>query len=84
LAVVSPSSKPKISMMDVDSALTQAWDLGMEEAGSNDAVIEEAERLLPALLSAGYAAAGDDADTWWFTREGVARAEQLTITGHDQ
>jgi hypothetical protein len=39
--------------------------------------MDEAEELLPALLAAGYAAADDEAGTWWFTSAGVARAEQL-------
>ena len=39
--------------------------------------INEAEELLPTLLEAGYAATDDEAGTWWFTAEGVARAEQL-------
>jgi hypothetical protein len=37
----------------------------------------EAEELLPALLEAGYAAVDDEAGTWWFTPEGVARAAGL-------
>lgn len=62
-------------MVNPDKALTEAWDLGMDEAGWTDAVMQRAEELLPALLAAGYAAA--DSGRWWFTPEGVARAEEL-------
>ena len=63
--------------MDADAALMCAWGLGMDGGGWSDSVMGEAERLLPDLLRAGYAATDDDADTWWFTPKGVARAEQL-------
>lgn len=49
----------------------------MDEAGWTDAVMEEAEELLPILVSAGYAAVDDVAQTWRFTKAGVARAEQI-------
>jgi hypothetical protein len=39
--------------------------------------MEEAERLLPILVEAGYAATNDVAETWWFTEKGVARAEAI-------
>jgi hypothetical protein len=52
----------------------------MDEEGWTDAVMEEAEQLLPTLLEAGFAAVDDQAGTWWFTREGVARAEHLERT----
>ena len=61
--------------MNPDEALTEAWNLGMDEAGWTDAVMERAEELLPTLLAAGYAAA--DSGTWRFTPEGVAKAEEL-------
>jgi hypothetical protein len=63
--------------MDTHAALMRAWNLGMDDAGWSDAVMDEAEELLPALPAAGYAAADDEAGTWWFTSAGVARAEQL-------
>jgi hypothetical protein len=63
--------------MDADTALLRAWNLGMDDEGWSDAVIDEAEPLIPILVKAGYAATDDDAQTWWFTAEGVARAEQL-------
>jgi hypothetical protein len=58
-----------------DEALIEAWNLGMDRAGWNDAVMERAEQLLPILVEAGYVLA--DGDTWGFTPEGVARAEEL-------
>jgi hypothetical protein len=68
--------------MDADAALIQAWELGMDEAGWTDAVMDEAERLLPILIQAGYAATDAEKWTWWFTDKGVARAEELErITG---
>jgi hypothetical protein len=63
--------------MDADEALIEAWDLGMDDAGYSDAVIDRAEDLLPTLIAAGYAATDDTAATWWFTDKGVARAEKL-------
>jgi hypothetical protein len=70
------------SGMDADAALIQAWELGMDEAGWTDAVMDEAERLLPILIQAGYAATDAEKWTWWFTDKGVARAEELErITG---
>lgn len=63
--------------MDADEALMRAWNLGMDEAGWTDAVMEEAERLLPILVAAGYAATDDVAGTWWFSNEGVERAEEI-------
>jgi len=41
--------------------------------------MDEAELLLPTLVSAGYAAR--DANTWWFTKEGVARQREIVIEG---
>jgi hypothetical protein len=63
--------------MDADEALMRAWTLGLDEEGWTDKVIDEAERLLPILVDAGYAATDDDASTWRFTPEGVARAKEL-------
>jgi hypothetical protein len=60
--------------MDVDTALTRAFDLGME-GGWTDEVMEEAERLLPTLIAAGYARR--DGYTWAFTPEGVARMAEI-------
>jgi hypothetical protein len=49
----------------------------MDEAGWTDKVMDEAERLLPILVDAGYAATDDAEWTWRFTPEGVARAEEI-------
>ena len=61
--------------MDPDEALTRAWHLGEDEEGWSDAVMAEAELLLPVLIEAGYAET--EGDTWTFTPEGVARAMEL-------
>jgi hypothetical protein len=63
--------------MDADEALIEAWDLGMDDAGYSDAVIDRAEDLLPTLIAAGYAATDNAAATWWFTDKGVAQAKKL-------
>jgi DNA-binding IclR family transcriptional regulator len=42
-----------------------------------DAAMDEAERLLPTLLAAGYVTVDDGSGTWAFTTTGVARAEAL-------
>jgi hypothetical protein len=60
-----------IQSVDADSALIRAWELGMDEDGWTDAVMEKAELLLPILLEAGYAATDDDLNSWSFTAEGV-------------
>ena len=61
--------------MDADEALLRAWNLGMDEEGWSDAVMDEAELLLPILIDAGYAQ--QTASTWSFTEKGVARANEL-------
>jgi hypothetical protein len=61
--------------VDADAALMQAWKLGEGDDGWSDAVIEEAERLLPTLIEAGCAETKDA--TWNFTAKGVARAMEL-------
>lgn len=53
--------------MDADTALMHAWDIGMDDAGWTEDVMDKAERFLPTLLAAGYAAVDDEAHTWWFT-----------------
>jgi hypothetical protein len=63
--------------VDADFALMRAWELGMDDEGWSDAVVEEAERLLPTLVAAGYASVDDEAGTWGFTGAGVARADEL-------
>ncbi len=63
---------------DTDAALVRAWDLGMGVEGWTDAVTDEAERLLPTLLTAGYAEV--DGSTWRFSAAGIARAEVLETT----
>lgn len=52
--------------MDADEALLQAWNLGID-TGWTDAVIDEAERLLPTLIAAGYADADEKRGRWRFT-----------------
>jgi hypothetical protein len=67
--------------VDADTALLSAYDLGMDDEGWTDEVMAEAERLLPTLLAAGYAAVDDDRVstnyTWRFTSAGVARIREL-------
>jgi hypothetical protein len=63
--------------MNADEALRRAYNLGMDEAGWTDAVMEEAEALLPILLAAGYAATDSEGWKWWFTEKGVDRAKEL-------
>jgi hypothetical protein len=53
-------------LMDADAALMEAWELGFDRA----------EELPPTLVEAGFVATDGDW-TWWFTPEGVARAEEL-------
>ena len=67
--------------MDADAALIQAWNVGMDDAGWTNEVMDKAERLLPTLVAAGYVAMDDESNTWWFTKKGVARADQLVIEG---
>jgi hypothetical protein len=61
--------------MDADAALIAAWSLGEGEEGWSDAVMDEAERLLPMLIEAGYAEA--TGNIWNFTPAGLARAMEL-------
>ena len=63
--------------MDADVALMKAWDLGESEDGWSDAVMLEAERLLPTLVEAGHAETKRN-NTWSFTAAGVERAMELT------
>jgi hypothetical protein len=67
--------------MDADEALIRAFNLGMDDAGWTEEVMDEAERLLPTLVAAGYAARDDEANTWWFTKKGVARHNEIVIEG---
>jgi hypothetical protein len=39
------------------------------------------EVLLPTLVAAGYAVRDDDANTWRFTKKGVARYDEIVIEG---
>jgi hypothetical protein len=48
--------------MDADTALIRAFDLGMDDAGWTEEVMDEAESLLPTLVAAGYAAREDESD----------------------
>jgi hypothetical protein len=67
--------------MDADEALIRAYNLGMDDAGWTDEVMEKAEELLPTLVAAGYVAVDDEAQTWWFTKKGVARVDEIVIEG---
>ena len=63
----------------------RAWNLGMGDVGWSDAVMDEAERLLPPLVNAGDVSIDEEADTLQFTPEGVARAEELErVAGSDE
>jgi hypothetical protein len=81
LLVAQSNNGAYTRQVDADTALMRAYNLGMDDAGWTDAVMDEAEELLPTLLEAGYAASDDEAGTWWFTAEGVARAEELERDG---
>lgn len=59
----------------LDEILLRAWTIDDEEDGWTDAVMEEAERLLPILVKAGYAQA--DEHDWSFTDAGAERAWAL-------
>ena len=65
--------------MDGDAALTEAWNLGEGDGGWSDAVMKDAERLLPTLVKKGYAETSGN--TWNFTPQGVARARELHLWG---
>ena len=70
--------------MTADEALIAAFELGMESNDWTDADEEEAERLLPSLIEAGYAevtSTGEFYDTWAFTPAGVARYDVLIAEG---
>ena len=67
--------------MDADTALIRAWNLGMDDAGWTDEVMDTAKELMPTLLEAGYVAVDDEAGTWWFTKKGVARADEIVVEG---
>jgi DNA-binding IclR family transcriptional regulator len=55
----------------------------MDHAGWSDAAMDEAERLLPTLLKAGYVTVDDESGTWAFSTAGVARAEVLDAGAAD-
>jgi hypothetical protein len=61
-----------------DRELLRAWDLFIQDP--TDEVFDELERLLPTLISAGYADA--DEYTWSFSDTGIARAEALERGEH--
>lgn len=67
--------------MTADEALVEAFQLGMDEAGWTDAVMDRAAELLPTLVAAGYAV--DNGDTWHFSAAGVARMEELEAARED-
>jgi hypothetical protein len=65
---------------EADDALIRAWNLCDDhDDGWSDAVMAEAERLLPILIDAGYAKTKDA--TWNFTPKGIARACSLNERG---
>jgi hypothetical protein len=59
----------------LDAVLLRAWTIDDEEDGWTDAVMEEAERLLPILVKAGYART--DEQSWSLTEAGAERALAL-------
>jgi hypothetical protein len=61
--------------VDPDDALIKAWNLGEDEDGWSDAATDEADRLLPILIEAGFAET--EGATWNFTVKGVARVMEL-------
>lgn len=66
--------------MDADRALMRAWGLGMDDAGWTEEVMQEADKLLPTLVAAGYAAMDNETSTsytWRFTEKGVSRAQEI-------
>jgi hypothetical protein len=65
-------------MVDPDEALIEAWNLGEADEGWSETTMEMAERLLPILITAGYAETKDA--TWNFTQKGIARAMELGST----
>jgi hypothetical protein len=50
--------------MDADLALHRVWVLGTDDAGWTDEVMDEAERLIPTLVAAGYVATDEAGGTW--------------------
>jgi hypothetical protein len=82
---MSPDERARsiVASMDADDALKRAFDLGMDADGWTDAVMDEAELLLPILLESGYAARDEVAETWWFTENGVARHKALEDASGD-
>ena len=67
--------------MDSDETLIRAYNLGMDDAGWTDEVMDEAEALLPTLVAAGYVAVDEESATWWFTKKGIARVDKVVIEG---
>jgi hypothetical protein len=53
----------------------------MDDAGWTDEVMDEAERLVPTLVAAGYAARDDEANTWrfWPVRGSMVRESLVAI-----
>jgi hypothetical protein len=64
--------------VDADAALIRAFNLGMDDAGWTEEVMDKAELLLPTLVAAGYATKDDD--TWRFTEKGVTRYDEIEAT----
>jgi hypothetical protein len=52
-------------------------DVGLEDVGWTEEVMDEVERLMPGLVAAGYAAVDEEANTRWFTKKGVARFDEI-------
>jgi DNA-binding IclR family transcriptional regulator len=67
--------------MDADEALIRAFNLGTDDAGWTEEVMDKAELLLPSLIEAGYAARDDETNTWRLTKTGVARHDEIVIEG---
>jgi hypothetical protein len=70
-----------------DEALLRSFELGMDDDGWTDAVMEEVDGLLPVLIEAGYAridSTSGELYTWSYTTEGVARYDQLLAIAQDR
>jgi hypothetical protein len=65
--------------MTADEALLRSWELGMGDDGWTEAVMDEADQLLPILVEAGYVEVDEANNTWAYTDAGVARYDELTV-----
>jgi hypothetical protein len=63
-----------------DQALARAWELSVGD--SSDAVEDELETLIPALVEAEYAET--DGYKWNFTPKGIKRIDELGLDDEDE